>query len=191
MEPHHDERWLEGRGVAYLARWEASRERLAAHLARCVARQCERTGEAPDALLEAIPEIVERLAERGVVDDRRYAAMVTRNARRAGRSAAWIERRLASSGVSPDVGEEAERALADELGDPESAELAAAFRTARRRRLGPFCPDPAQRREDRERHLAVLARGGFSCEIATRVVDAEPDGSARPAARRQTAGGER
>jgi len=60
-------------------------------------------------------------------------------------------------------------------------DLEAAWRTAKKRRLGPYCRDPAERSERRERHLGVLARKGFSREIAYRVVDADspPDVSRR------------
>jgi len=65
--------------------------------------------------------------------------------------------------------------LLDELfakEDPE-IEIHAAWKLARRRRLGPYCGDPTERRQARDRHLGVLCRQGFDLETALRIVDAD------------------
>jgi regulatory protein len=72
----------------------------------------------------------------------------------------WIEDLL-----SPIVSE----CLAEDRGEDE---LEAAWQAARRRRLGPYCRDPERREAERERHLAILGRRGFSFEIARQVVEA-------------------
>jgi len=113
---------------------------------------------------------VASLVERGFVDDARYARQRYARARREGRSRAHIRAALLAKGVDPETLDaiESERAAEHEGGE----ELVAAIRTARRRRLGPFHPEASERAALRERHLGVLARGGFSREVATRVVDA-------------------
>ena len=80
---------------------------------------------------------------------------------------AYIRARLLAKGVA--------EPLAFELAPDEDSqgEIDAAFRRARRRRIGPFCPDLDARRRDRQRHLAMLAREGFSQEVALAVIDAE------------------
>ena len=50
-------------------------------------------------------------------------------------------------------------------------ELTAAYKYARRRRLGPYRL-PEARAARRDRDLAALARAGFGYDIARRVVDA-------------------
>ena len=51
--------------------------------------------------------------------------------------------------------------------------MAAAFKLARKRRLGPFRePDSDARAERREKDLATLARAGFSFDVAQQVIDA-------------------
>ncbi len=52
------------------------------------------------------------------------------------------------------------------------SELVAACNHARRRRLGPW-RTRGDRREQRQRDLASLARAGFSYPIAARIVDCE------------------
>jgi regulatory protein len=165
--------WLERQALDYLARTEAPRRALGLALERRLRARGARTGESVDALVDAVPALIDTLVARGYVDDARYARQRYDRGRREGRSRARIRASLERKGVEPDTLDavEAERAT----GNDRSEELAAAIRTARRRRLGPFHPDPLERETLRTRHLGVLARGGFSEEIATRVLDASPE----------------
>ncbi len=168
-----DQDWLEKRALPYRARGESTERGVTELLERKVRRRCERTGESPEPALELVPELVSRLAARGFVDDRRFATGALDRLRRQGRSRAQIRGRLRAKGI--------DSTLLDELlGDEEAGdELRAGWRLARRRRLGPYCPDPEQRRERRRAHLAVLGRQGFDFETARRIIDApappEPD----------------
>jgi len=158
-------------------------------LARRLQSRCDRTGESPEAVIEAIPEVVDRLVDRGYVDDRRCAEQLIDRARRQGRSGARIRAQLESKGIDPSMLAQIETEMRAERAEASSTrpasefdsspetpideDLEAAWRTARKRRLGPFCVDPSQRAERRQRHLAVLARQGFSRDISYRVVDAD------------------
>lgn len=182
-----DARWLEAEAVRYLSRWEASRAGVCAAVERGLRRRCDRTGEDAEALVDAIPEVVRGLVERGYIDDRRYAEQLVERARRAGRSRAQIEAQFEAKGLDAALAREIEAERRRDRSDSfdgseapgrpededEDEEIAAAWRTARKRRLGPYCTDPAKRAADRERHLGVLARKGFSREISHRIVDAE------------------
>ena len=169
-----DAAWLERRAVEYVARWESTRRGVAEILERKVRQRCDRTGEDAEEILALVPGIVERLAERDYVNDHRFATQSFERLRRQGRSRAQIRLHLGRKGVPDSITLELTR------DDDPDAELEAAWRVARRRRLGPHCPDPERRVAQRERHLAALARQGFSREIAHRVIDAEhvpePDG---------------
>ena len=159
--------WLEERALRYAARWEASAAGVATLLERKIHERCERTGESPDVALEMIPALVAKLLERGYVDDHRFATGVLERQRRRGDSTARIRARLIAKGISESLVDEL---LAEE--DPET-EIHAAWKLARRRRLGPYCSDPTERRESRDRHLGVLCRQGFDLETALRIVDAD------------------
>jgi len=191
--------WLEAEAIRHLARWESTRRGVREILERRLAARCERTGESPDAALGEIPDLVDRLVMRGYVDDRRFAEQLVDRARREGRSHRQISAKLEAKGVDADVVEavlrdreerrRAERMRAGSDGQrahdahvahaetdrdaDEDEELEAAWKTARKRRLGPFCSDPIKRAENRQRHLAALARQGFSREIAYHVIDAD------------------
>ena len=162
-----DHAWLEERALRYAADWKASAAGVATLLERKILARCERTGESPDLTLQMIPALVAQLIERGYVDDRRFATGALERARRQGASTARIRARLASKGISESLVDEL---LAEEA--PE-IEIRSAWKLARRRRLGPYCDDPAERRASRDRHLGVLSRQGFEHEIALQIVDAD------------------
>lgn len=166
---------LETAALDYLERYASS----VANLRRVLMRRIERAARAGTiersdgrARVEAI---VERLADRRLVDDGAYADGRARSLARQGRSRAAIARTLAAKGVEPDAIEAALTALA-ESGE---TDVQAALRFARRRRLGPFRA-PKERAARRDRDLAALGRAGFSYEVARRVVDAESPAAVAP-----------
>ena len=157
--------------VTHLSRYAASR----AALTRVLDRRCERwardagTEEATaalPALRQAVREVVAALVAAGAVDDAAFAASRARGLGRTGHSRRAIAAHLAARGVA---GDDVRAALPD---DPE-AELAAALMLARRRRLGPFRTPTAA--ADPRRDLGVLARAGFSRDIAASVLRTDPD----------------
>jgi len=157
--------WLEERGLRYAARWETNTASVARLLEGKIQERCERTGERADSALELLPGLIEQLVERGYVDDQRFAKSVLERQRRRGDSTARIRARLTAKGLSESL---LDALFAEE--DPE-IESHSAWKLARRRRLGPFCDDPEQRRRSRDRHLAVLCRQGFDLDTASRVID--------------------
>lgn len=162
-----DTAWLEHKALDYVARWESTRRGVAELLERKIRQRCDRTNEQPETPLALIPEIVERLVARDYVNDQRAASQLFERLRQQGRSRSQIRFRLLQKGVPESITSEFTR-----LHDAD-AELQAAWKTARRRGLGPHCRDPERRSAERTRHLSVLARQGFSCEIAHRVIDAK------------------
>jgi regulatory protein len=170
MRPQPDSAALHEAALAHLARYAATRAGLVRVLDRRVERWVREAG--PDAagalsgLRETVRAVVAQLAAAGAVDDAAFAAGRSATLVRAGRSRRAIAAHLAARGI---VGEDARAALPD---DPE-AELAAAVMLARRRRIGPFRTD--DRDADPRRELGMLARAGFSHDLAARALgmDAE------------------
>ena len=163
---------LEAAALRYLERYAAS----SAHLERLLLHKVRRSSEWHSTDAEAgaafVRALIERLRRSGILDDRRYAEGKAMSLRRRGGSGRSIRAALAAKGVA---GEEADRAIltADEGGVSDDADLAAARRLARRRRLGPW------RVKDRAGHrlkdLAALGRAGFSFKVAKAVIDGESD----------------
>ena len=77
-----------------------------------------------------------------------------------------ITARLAAKGLSFD---RVRNILENE--DSTDADQRAARIFIRRRRLGPYRPDPEVRAERRQRDLAALARAGFSYSVASATLD--------------------
>jgi SOS response regulatory protein OraA/RecX len=165
-----DARWLERKAVDYAARWEATERGVAELLERKILERCDRTNEASESALALIPEIVEKLVVQKYIDDRRAANQLLERLERQGRSRAQIRARLLAKGVRESMAAELMRNEGLEAG---KKELQAAWKTARKRRLGPHSPDPERRAANRERHLGILARQGFTSEVAYQVIDAE------------------
>jgi regulatory protein len=160
---------LEMAALDYLRRYGSSTDNLRTVLMRRVERSAQGHGTDRREGVGLVDDIVRRLRETGLVDDRRYAAARAASLNARGLSTGAIRARLAAKGVAFELIDAALAGLSD---DGVGADLKAAARFARRRRLGPFRP-PEGRAERRLRDLAALARAGFDDEVALAVIDAE------------------
>lgn len=161
---------LENAALHYLERHASSVEGLRRVLARRVERAAREERCDREEATGWVEEIVARFARSGLVDDRLFAEGKVSSRRRRGDSARRIRLTLREKGVDPALIDEA---LADADGDDRgAAELEAAWRLARRRRLGPYRA-PADREQARDRDLAALARAGFDLGTARSVIDAD------------------
>ena len=158
---------LEASALFYLARYASSSGNLRRVLMRKVARSAAYYGDDPAPLKPVIEALVARHCGTGAVNDALYAESQTRALRRRGGSARAIVQKLNAKGVPAEIVAETAAALAEE----ESGDLDAAYRFARRRRLGPF--RSGAREEHRQRDLAALGRAGFEYQVAATIVDAE------------------
>ena len=125
-------------------------------------------GEAAEAA-DCVDAVIARLAGLGYLDDGAYAETKARALHRRGGSLRTIRATLSAKGVDGETAAGALDSLAETTADPDRA---AAIALARRRRLGPFRPDPAKRAESRLKDLAALGRAGFAWEICRAVIDA-------------------
>jgi regulatory protein len=150
--------------IAHLARYAATRAGLTRVLDRRVERWARAVPDDPDAVAaakQAVRDVVAALTASGVLDDAGFAASRARSLIRAGRSRMAVAAHLAARGVDP--------AIREALPDDAETELAAALVLVRRRRFGAFRAAPAD--EARlKREFGVLARAGFSQEIASRAL---------------------
>ena len=161
---------LERIAVAHLERFGSSVANLRRVLRRRIERSCEQHDDDPARFEAPLDELIAKLQRIGVLDDRRYGKSLVRTARARGTSTLGIRMKLRQKGLDAGLCDEL---LQDEAG--EDAEGEAAWRYARRRRLGPFRSDPELRQENRQRDLAALGRRGFGYPVASRVIDADED----------------
>jgi len=153
----------------YLERYASSTENLRRVLMRRVERSARAHGTDRSEGVAMVDALVTRLAAAGLLDDAAYARAKAESQARAGKGGRAIAQYLRAKGVDASLVDDALAALNADGGD---AELSAAVRYARRRRLGPW--RPAGRSEHRERDLAALGRRGFDYSTARTVIDA-PD----------------
>lgn len=168
--------YLERVTAHYLERYGANRAHLRRLLARRVERSARHHAEEPEEIdelrtqgLELVDAELDRLERIGLLNDARYASDKARAMHRRGASSRKIRAKLRERGLSAAVIDEALAALAPEGGN---LDLVAAATFARKRRLGPWRRQQADR-ERRAKELARLGRAGFPYDIARQVVDAE------------------
>ena len=161
------ERRLMNKAIHYLGRYTASRQRLREVLRRFATRKLDSHDGAEVA--RALETVIEDCVRLGYVDDAAFALAKARGKRRGGRSALAIRRSLKEHAIDADLVDDALAAADEDLTD---GELAAALRHAERRRIGPYATRPSDD-ATRQRHLASLARAGFTFGIARQVMDLE------------------
>lgn len=161
---------LENAAVTYLSRFASSSGNLRRVLMRKIARAA-RDGEAGQAESGArmVDALIARYIEKGLLNDRAYAAQAASSLARRGASRFSIAGKLAQKGVEKGLVRQAVATLDEEGG---ASEIAAACALVRRRRLGPYRA-PGKRAEFREKDLASLARAGFGLDLARRVLHAK------------------
>jgi len=158
---------LEAAALFYLARYASSSGNLRRVLMRKVARSAAFYGDDPAPLKPIVEALVARHCGTGAVNDVLYAESQTRALRRRGGSTRAIVQKLNAKGVPAEIAAETAATLAEE----EGGDLDAAYRFARRRRLGPF--RSSGRKENRQRDMAALGRAGFEYQVAEAIIDAE------------------
>lgn len=157
---------LRDAALRHLARYASTEANLLRVLNRRIDRWARLAGEGVEPAIAAARQtarqVVHDLAAIGAVNDAAYAESRARSLNRAGRSRRAVAAHLAAKGVDAET---ARAALPD---DPE-AELTAALRQARRKRIGPFATGETDA-PTRMKHLATMARAGFSQDIARRAL---------------------
>jgi regulatory protein len=157
-----DAAYLRRAALHYLERYSVPAAQLQRVLLRKVERSCRHHGQDPQTFREAVDEIVASFVASGLIDDRRFAEARAQSLRRKGRSARAVAAGLAAKGVGRGV--VAETVVSDEAGELDAARVA-----ARRKRLRPW--SRSDRAAHRQKHIAALARAGFSLAIARAVID--------------------
>ncbi len=158
--------YLERAALDYLGKYSSSSENLRRVLMRKVEKRCRLREEEAEPFRELVDEVVAKSLRIGLIDDKIYTEAKVASLRRKGNSGRLIQVKLAAKGLDRDD-------IRDALDTNESDEATAARTLARRRRIGPH--RTTQRREFRDKDIAVLARAGFSYAIAVAIIDEEAE----------------
>ncbi len=163
---------LENVALSYLARFQATAKSLERVLMRRVARSAHQHGTDATEGRALVDDLITRYRKSGLLDDSAFARARALRLHGRGKSVRAIRAELAQKGVTEMEIGAALAGLWEEVPEDTPPDLAAAKRTAKRRRLGPWRPED-QRQERREKDLAALARAGFSYSVARQVIDEE------------------
>lgn len=167
------ETYLHNAGLYYLQRFAASTEQFRTVMNRKITRSCaahadQDIGECR-IMLEAL---IEKFQNAGLLDDNTYAQQTVAKMRCRGASSSAIAQALQKKGVKSSTSRSA-LAQYDEVSGVENADLLAATRFAKRKRLGAF--STGTKKIAVEKSLAAYARAGFSYETARRVLGMDKD----------------
>lgn len=161
----------------YVQRYASSCENLRRVLLRRADKALRVHGGDRNEIKEWIEEIIVRMTRADILNDTRFALGRAVALRRLGRSPVKIRAQLAAKGVDRSIIDSVLKETAiTETGEDATLEAARAY--AARRRLGPFYDKPAAPADAQalyKKHLATLARAGFSYDIARRVLESEDD----------------
>lgn len=163
---------LMNKAVDYLGRYATSQHRLREVLGRFALRNLDKHD--PDEIAAAISATVTRCQTLGYLNDDAFAQNQARTHRQQGQSKLGIRQRLRQHRLDDTIID----AALDAADQPSAnGELLAAFRFARRRRLGPFDGQQYDNEKDRQalgqrqqRQLGSLARAGFTMAISRTVI---------------------
>lgn len=158
--------YLKNSSLYYLSRFSTSSENLKRVLMRKVARSANHHGTDPEECQLLIEELIANYLRSGLLDDNAYAKTQATNLHNKGNSSRNIRSKLRQKGLKSDIIEMAVSALSKDYKNPERV---AAIRFAKRRRLGPFQKKELNE-ETRKKHMATMARAGFSYEIAKYII---------------------
>ena len=159
--PPLDQAALERLALRYVERFSTTRARLADYLRRKI---LERGWDGPAADPAAIAA---HLAELGYVDDRAFGEARARAMGRRGLGKRRVDGALRQAGSEENDAEALAPAIVDQA-------VTAALTFARKKRIGPFALDPADR-PLREKQLGAMVRAGHDFALARRIVAMAPD----------------
>jgi regulatory protein len=159
--PPLDQQALQELALRYAGKYATTRAKLRAYLARKVRERGWGCDSPPD-----LDVLANRFAELGYVDDASYALGQSRSLSARGYGKRRLADKLRLAGV-----EQADGSAANRLADVEA--VGAALRFARRRRLGPYAADHADRPQ-REKWIAAMIRAGHSFGLARALASLPP-----------------
>ena len=166
--------YLHNAGLYYLGRFAASKNHFRTVMGRKVRRSCNyHEDQDYEQCLKLVDEIADQFESSGLLDDGVYLRSMVTSLRRRGLSRKAITAKLQGKGLSASqIADALKTHDAEEYDESLDAELLAAVKQARKKRLGPF--DMLQKHAP-EKALAALARAGFPYDTARKALEMDLD----------------
>ena len=174
--------YLHNSGIYYLERFVASKSHFKTVMARKAKRSCMHHKEQDyDECLKMIDELADKFEEMGLLNDALYTTGMVTSLRRRGLSRNAIIQKMRIKGIEPQYTIAELEKLDNAYHETEkNAEIAAALRLAKKKKMGPYkiekkgLTDDDKAKELR-RNMGRFARAGFSYEITKYVLDMSED----------------
>jgi regulatory protein len=153
--------------LRYVGKYATSRAKLVAYLARKVRERGWEEAESPD-----LDGIANRFSDLGYIDDAAYALSKSRELTSRGFGKRRLNEKLRLAGI-----DEEDSAAARDHADKEAVD--AAVRYARRKKIGPFASEPADR-VAREKAIGAMVRAGHDVDLARSIARLDPGAEVEP-----------
>ncbi len=165
--------YLHNAGLYYLERFSASKKHFKVVMMRKVKRSCmEHPEQDYDACKSMVDEVADKFERLEILNDDVYARAVVTSLRRRGLSKTMIINKMRMKGIDAEKAMEELSKVDAQSQEDENPELSAALKLARKKKIGPYFMGEVQ---DIKKSLGILARAGFSYDIAKKVLEYEED----------------
>jgi regulatory protein len=154
--------------LKYLDKYQPSKKDLRIYLFK-KSREIPLDNKDKTKTLEEIDDVILSLEKLGLIDDKIYSEIKSKNFLKRGYSINKIRSVLMKKGVNDNL---LHRTIEGILKDNEDPDFYSAIKLCKRRGIGPYRPE-ANRKIFYIKDTGVLARSGFSYEISKRVLDLE------------------
>lgn len=158
------EKYLHNSGLAYLQRFTASTGHFRSVMMRKINRSCaHHTAQSRDECTKMLQTTIEKFQDLGLLNDEAYARGMVTSLRRRGLSSKAIFYKLQQKRLPAHM---IESALSDIDEGNSQADMIAALRLSRRKKIGPF----KVMEKPEEKELGQLARAGFNYETSRKIL---------------------
>jgi len=152
--------------LKYLDKYQPSKKDLRIYLFK-KSREITLDNKDKTKTLEEIDDVILSLEKLGLIDDKIYSEIKSKNFLKRGYSINKIRSVLMKKGVNDNL---LHRTIEGILKDNEDPDFYSAIKLCKRRGIGPYRPE-ANRKIFYIKDTGVLARSGFSYEISKKVLD--------------------
>lgn len=155
--------YLENAGAYYLQRFPASIHQFRQVMSRKITNSCrDHTDQDKSACLQMLETVIQKFMGLGYLNDKAYAQALLFSLKQKSLPRGRIASTMRQKGLADEIIQEA--LPADDAVD----NLTAAIGWMRRKKLGPYAT--RERENQQQRHLASLARAGFSYDCAQKAL---------------------
>ncbi len=168
--------YLHNSGLYYLERFSASKEHFKTVMLRKVKHSClYHKDQDYQTCANMVVELADKFEKCGLLNDEIYTNACVSSLRRKGLSQTAIIAKMRLKGIDKERAITALEQLDKENYDSkEDAEKAAAIKLARKKKIGPFFQKEGEE-QDIKKSLGILARAGFSYNIASHILNMDID----------------